>query len=184
MFVDRDGVLNHSDVRGGKPYAPRSLKDFRLLPGTAKSVSELKAAGFVVVVVTNQPDVGLGHLARDVLAAMHKRLQQRIQVDAIYACLHRQDEGCSCRKPRPGLILQAASEWKIDVQASFMVGDRWSDVAAGQAAGAFTIFIDRGYSETLTVPPRHTVGSLPEAARYILGRPAKGKNPNEVDRKD
>jgi D-glycero-D-manno-heptose 1,7-bisphosphate phosphatase len=175
VFLDRDGVLNRSLVRNGKPYAPRRLEDFRLLPGAARAVMDLKAAGFVVVVVTNQPDVGHGLIAPETLEAMHRRLRVAAPVDAILVCAHRQDEGCSCRKPKPGLIERAIRRFSIARKASYIVGDRWNDVVAGRAAGLYTVFLDRGYTEVLVEAPDLAVKSLSKAASCILGRHRRGK---------
>lgn len=169
VFLDRDGVLNRALVRDGKAYAPRSMRDFRLLPGTAKAVAALRGAGFRTVVVTNQPDIGNGLVDRATVEAMNDRLRSRTGVDDIMVCPHRQDMGCACRKPAPGMLLSAARHG-IDLGRSYMVGDRWSDVAAGRAAGCFTIFIDRGYREGCPETPDAVAASLPAAVGLILSR--------------
>jgi D-glycero-D-manno-heptose 1,7-bisphosphate phosphatase len=168
VFLDRDGVINRSKVQNGKPYAPRQLADFRLLPGVSRAVSDLKSAGFVVIVVTNQPDIGHGLIAESAIDAMHRKLQSKVPVDEVLVCPHRQDANCPCRKPRPGLILEALQHWGIEPGASYMVGDRGSDIVAGQRAGLYTIFVDRGYSETLAMKPDLAVRSLRQAATSIL----------------
>lgn len=157
-------------MRGGKAYAPRRLVDFRLLPGVPKAVAALKRAGFLVVVVTNQPDIGNGLVEAAIVEAMHARLRSRVPVDDIRMCPHRQDAGCSCRKPRPGMLLAAARRWNIDLKNSYMVGDRASDIVAGKAAGCYTLLINRHYSEPLPNSPERTVRSLPAAVRIILSR--------------
>jgi D-glycero-D-manno-heptose 1,7-bisphosphate phosphatase len=172
VFLDRDGVLNRALVRNRKPYAPRSLGEFRLLPGTAEAVRELKSVGFLIIVVTNQPDVGHGLTTPQTLAAMHARLSERLPVDAILVCPHRQDAGCACRKPKPGMIHQAETDWGINVRRSYLVGDRPTDIVAGRAAGLYTVFLDRGYAEPLLERPDATVGSLRQAVRKILAREA------------
>ena len=168
VFLDRDGVINRSEVRNGKPYAPRRVEDFRLVPGAAAAVRALKQAGFAVIVVTNQPDIGNGLVDATVVDAMHEKLWARMPVDDIKVCPHRQDAGCDCRKPKPGLLIAAAKERGIDLTTSFMVGDRWSDVVAGQAAGCYTIFIDRDYGETRSATPDFKARSLSSATRLIL----------------
>jgi len=168
VFLDRDGVLSRSIVRNGKPFAPRSLKDFRLLPKASDSVRRLKHAGFIVVVVTNQPDIGNGLVDRAVVEAMNNLLMYRTSIDSIEMCPHRQDEGCSCRKPKPGMLLKAAQRHNIDLSRSFMVGDRSSDIAAGEAARCRTVFIDRQYHEIAHVVPTISVGSLPAAVEFII----------------
>lgn len=168
VFLDRDGVLNRCEVVDGKPYAPRKLSDFRLLPGAAQAVTDLKAAGFLIFVVTNQPDLGHGLITTDIIRLMHTKLCSKAPIDEIMLCPHRQDVGCACRKPKPGMLLDAMQRWSVDPSRSFMIGDRWSDVVAGRTAGLFTIFIDRGYAERLTTQPDLTVTSLRQATTNIL----------------
>jgi D-glycero-D-manno-heptose 1,7-bisphosphate phosphatase len=176
VFLDRDGVLVRAPVVDGKSYAVRRLEDFRLLPGAARAVGALRAAGFKIVVVTNQPDIGNGLVTADLVAAMHDRLRRKLAPDAIELCPHRPDENCLCRKPKSGMIQAAARRLNIDLSSSFMVGDRWSDIVAGHAAGCYTIFIDRRYRETLKMAPDVSVSNLPSAVDVILsGRLAAAK---------
>jgi D-glycero-D-manno-heptose 1,7-bisphosphate phosphatase len=170
VFLDRDGVLVRTPVVDGKSYAVRRLADFRLLPGTMRAVAALRSAGFRIVVVTNQPDIGNRLVSLDIVQAMHDKLRQKIAPDAIELCPHRQDEGCSCRKPKSGMITTAAQRLRIDLASSFMVGDRWSDIVAGRAAGCYTIFINRHYREPVEVSPDDTVKHLPAAVDIILSR--------------
>lgn len=175
VFLDRDGVINRSAVRNGKPYAPRRLEDFRLLPGAARAIRNLKQAGLLVIVVTNQPDVGNGLVDASVVESMHDKLRQVSPVDDILVCPHRQDAGCRCRKPKPGLLVEAAKKWKIDLENSFMVGDRWGDIVAGQSAGCYTIFINRHYKEPQQTEPDDRAASLPAAARLIVSLVTKNR---------
>lgn len=170
VFLDRDGVLNRTELRDGKPYAPRRVAEFRLLPGAAGAVRRLKQADFWVGVVTNQPDIGNGLVEQSVVAAMHERLRARVPVDAIAVCPHRPSEGCDCRKPKPGMLTAFAADFGLDLAGSFMVGDRIPDMLAGRAAGCYTIFIDRGYRESqgIEIPADTVTRSLPESVRYIL----------------
>ena len=170
VFLDRDGVLNRCEVRDGKPYAPRYLRDFRLLPGAAAAACDLKSAGLLVIVVTNQPDIGNGLTDPAVVETMHDKLRRAMPIDCVMMCPHRQDEGCSCRKPKPGMLLNAAKTWKIDLKKSFMVGDRWGDVVAGQAAGCYTLFVNRGYKEPRLATPDSYAKSLVSATRIILSQ--------------
>lgn len=179
VFLDRDGVINRSTVRGGKPYAPRRLEDFRLLPGVVKAVAALRRGGFLVVVVTNQPDIGNGLVAAGVVDAMHDKLRSRLRVDDIRVCPHRQDAGCTCRKPRPGMLLDAAKALGIDLARSYMVGDRTGDVVAGKAAGCYTILIERGYSEPALAVPDDRAKSLPAAATRILSLSTRRRPPSK-----
>ena len=169
VFLDRDGVLNRSMLRNGRPYAPTTLDEFELLPGVLEAVTDLRIAGFLLIVVTNQPDVATGAVSADLLDAMHRKLRALLTLDDIKVCCHVDADGCLCRKPRPGLLLEAAREWSIELDRSFMVGDRWRDVSAGKAAGCTTIFVDYGYAERQVDAPDFVVTSLAEAVRIIIG---------------
>ncbi len=173
VFLDRDGVLNRSMVREGRPHAPTSLEQFELLPDVGEAVRDLKNAGFLLIVVTNQPDVATGVVSGGVLDAMHRKLRTWLPLDDIKVCSHVDADGCLCRKPRPGLLLEAAREWSIDLNRSFMVGDRWRDVSAGKAAGCTTIFVDHGYAERQIDAPDFVVTSLADAVKIILGNRVK-----------
>jgi len=166
--LDRDGVLNRADVRDGKPYGPRTVHDFRLLPGVSAAVQRLRDAGFLVIVVTNQPDIGNGLIDRGVVEAMHSDLRRQVLVDAIEMCPHRDADGCECRKPKPGLLVSAAQRLAIDLRRSFLVGDRAKDILAGRAAGCYTVFVNRGYWEPKPTQADAIVRSLPAAVRRIL----------------
>jgi len=168
VFLDRDGVLTVPEFRNGRSYAPRRLEDFRLYPEAADSAALMKQAGFRLVVVTNQPDVGHGRTERRVVEEMHRRLAIMLPVDAIEVCYHRHADGCDCRKPKPGMLQRAAARLGLDCTKSFMIGDRATDVEAGQAAGCTTIFIDLSYADEHPERPDFTVASLAEAAKLVL----------------
>jgi len=172
VFLDRDGVLNRAVVRDGKPYPPDSVAALEILPGVPDALEDLKAAGFLLLVVTNQPDVAKGTQSRAVVETIHRRLRTELPLDAIFVCYHQDSDGCDCRKPAPGLLLEAAARYGLDLSFCFMVGDRWRDVDAGCRAGCQTIFLDRGYRERGPEnEPAARVGSLREAADWILERP-------------
>lgn len=170
VFLDRDGVLTVPEFRGGRSFAPRRLADFRVYDGASASLIALKNAGFRLVVVTNQPDVGNGLVDKPVIEEMHRRLGQQLPLDAIEVCYHGQRSGCDCRKPQPGMLLRAAARFGIDCTRSFMVGDRTSDVEAGRRAGCKTVFIDLGYDGEHAEQPDFTVSSLGEAAKIIISQ--------------
>jgi D-glycero-D-manno-heptose 1,7-bisphosphate phosphatase len=168
VFLDRDGVIVIPEFRDRRSFAPRRLEDFRLYPDAAASLHRLKRAGFLLAVVTNQPDVGNGLTPRSEVDAMHEIMTRELPVDAVKACFHRREDHCDCRKPKPGMILEAAGELGIDLPRSFMVGDRGSDVDAGRAAGCTTVFIDLGYAEPAPDGPDFIVHSIAEAAHVII----------------
>ncbi|HZP76284.1 MAG TPA: HAD family hydrolase [Pseudolabrys sp.] len=172
VFLDRDGVIVVPEFRDGRSYAPKTLDKFKLYPDAKRNVERLMQSGFLVVVVTNQPDVGAGLIPRSTVETMHEQLMQELQVHAIKSCTHTRADNCTCRKPSPGMLVEAANDLGIDLAKSFMVGDRDSDVAAGKAAGCTTIFIDLGYTgEPSPVDPDYKVHDLTEATNCILGQP-------------
>jgi D-glycero-D-manno-heptose 1,7-bisphosphate phosphatase len=168
VFLDRDGVIVIPEFRDRRSFAPRRLEDFRLYPEAAASLQRLKRAGFLLAVITNQPDVGNGLIPRSEVDAMHEIMTRQLPVDAIKSCFHRQDDHCDCRKPKPGMILDAAQELGVNLEKSFMVGDRRSDIEAGHAAGCTTVFIDLGYAEPAPAAPDYVVYSIGEAADVII----------------
>jgi D-glycero-D-manno-heptose 1,7-bisphosphate phosphatase len=171
VFLDRDGVINRALVRDGKPYPPSSEPELEVLPGVADALVRLRDAGFRLVVVTNQPDVARGTQQREVIDRMHARLAALLPIDEFRVCDHDDGDRCRCRKPSPGMLEDAARDGALSLADSFMVGDRWRDVEAGQRAGCATIFIDRGYHERRPDRPDAIVASLSEAADWILKRP-------------
>jgi D-glycero-D-manno-heptose 1,7-bisphosphate phosphatase len=170
VFLDRDGVINRALEHESKPYPPRSLEEFEILPEVPSACARLKAAGFLLVVATNQPDVGRGTLEKAVVEKIHAHMTAQLPIDRVEVCYHagKGQSQCDCRKPRPGMLLAAARELKADLSQCWMVGDRWRDVDCGHAAGCKTIFIDRGYAEELRQPPDFRAKNLLEAAEIIL----------------
>jgi D-glycero-D-manno-heptose 1,7-bisphosphate phosphatase len=170
VFLDRDGVINRALEREGKPYPPPSLKEFEVLPEVPAACARLKQAGFLLVVVTNQPDVGRGTLKRETVETIHAEMCRQLPIDHVEVCYHpgQGASECDCRKPKPGMVLRAARELDIDLARSWMVGDRWRDIDCGHAAGCRTIFIDRGYAEELRQKPHFSAGNLARAAEIIV----------------
>jgi D-glycero-D-manno-heptose 1,7-bisphosphate phosphatase len=176
IFLDRDGTLNLQVVRDGKPYPPQTLEEFTLYPDAANACARLAKAGYVLVVATNQPDVGRGTQSQAEVEAMHAKLRELIpQISRIEVCYAAGMAGAPNarpdrrRKPEPGMLLDAARDLGIDLARSWMVGDRWRDIDCGHRAGVRTVFIDFGYTEALHTPPDFTVRSITEAADLILG---------------
>ena len=169
VFLDRDGVLNRAIVRDGKPYAPMTLAEFEIFPEAPAAMAKLKERRFLLVVVSNQPEVKRGHTDRATVESIDRALMNALPLDEIFVCYHDDIDGCECRKPRPGLLLQAAAKYSIDLPASFLIGDRWRDIDAGAAAGCKTVLIDYGYRDK---QPEHNpdvrVASLREAVDWIL----------------
>jgi len=167
VFLDRDGVINRAPVRDGKPYPPNTLDELEVLDGVPDALAKLHEAGFRLIVVTNQPDVARGAQTRETVESMNAQLTSALLVDEIVTCYHDGD-ACDCRKPKPGALLDAARRHDIELERSFMVGDRWRDIEAGQRAGCRCLFVDRGYREQQPDAPFVRVDSLAAAAEWIL----------------
>lgn len=176
VFLDRDGTLNRQIIRDGRPYPPQTLAEFALFPDVPAACAKLADAGFVLVVVTNQPDVGRGTQSQAEVESMHEilrtQLPQIARVEVCYAAGRAGDPPDRRRKPEPGMVLDAALELDLDLSRSWMVGDRWRDVDCGKRAGLRTVFIDYGYSEALRTAPDFTVKSFAQAAAVILAHAA------------
>ena len=168
VFLDRDGTVTRAIVRDGKPYAPTTLDEFQLVVDAVEACRRLKAVGFLLVIATNQPDVGRGVQKKEVVEQMHALLLKQLPLDRIEVCYDSGDAPSKFRKPAPGMLLRAARKLGIDLKRSFMVGDRWRDIDCGHVAGCTTILIDYGYREPLRQPPDHRVKSLLDAVSVIL----------------
>jgi D-glycero-D-manno-heptose 1,7-bisphosphate phosphatase len=169
VFLDRDGTLNHLVPRlDGTLASPRSLAEFKLINGIARQVERIHKAGFMAILATNQPDVARGFLDARVLESMHEELMKQAPLDGIMVCPHDDPDDCTCRKPRPGLLIQAAERWGIDLAQSFMVGDSWKDMEAARAAGVKDILINAPYNQEVTCSLR--TDSLESACNYILAQ--------------
>jgi len=169
VFLDRDGVLNKTVWRDGLARPPQTLDEFCLLPGVSQACRMLCEAEFLLVVVTNQPDVARGTQQRHVVEAMHRALLAKLPITDVHVCYHDDRDGCTCRKPLPGMLLAAALRWNLSLEDSVMVGDRCKDIAAGQRAGCATVLVG-GTEMTPECLPTHVCRDLSEAAAWILSR--------------
>ena len=172
VFLDRDGVINRVAVRNGMPKPPSNVEEFELYEDVPDGCARLKSANFLLVVITNQPDVGRGTQNREAVEAMNLKMQSALPLlDRIEICYHageRYDQPCGCRKPQPGMILRAAAKLNIDLKRSYVIGDRWRDVDCARAAGSRAILIQRGYKETLRKAPDFTVANFNDAVSAVL----------------
>jgi len=169
VFLDRDGVINRPIIRDGKPYPPADLTELDILPGVVDSLIRLKNAGYLLLVVSNQPDVARGITPRREVEAINEYLGKHLLIDRFIMCYHDTADGCDCRKPKPGMLLTGAEKFCVDLDESFMIGDRWRDISAGKSAGCRTFFIDYGYTEKQPESVDFRVNSLKQAVDIILG---------------
>jgi D-glycero-D-manno-heptose 1,7-bisphosphate phosphatase len=167
VFLDRDGVINRAIVRDGVPHPPDSVEEVEILPGVPEALAKLSQLGLPLVVVTNQPDVARGTQTRAAVEQINDFLRAQLPLTEICICFHDAPDNCSCRKPKAGLLTEAARSYNIDLRRSFMVGDRWSDIVAGQTAGCTTLLIDVSYSKSEKCSPDFCVRDLAEAAEII-----------------
>jgi len=168
-FLDRDGVVNRAILIDGVPRPPSSVMQVEILEGVVNAIQLLKAHDFVPVVVTNQPDVARGTISQSEVNQINAHIGALCGIEHFYTCIHDDNDSCVCRKPAPGLIIQSASVLGLEIPSSFMVGDRWRDIAAGQAAGCRSFFIDYSYPEKAPEEPFTTVFSLLEAVQIMTG---------------
>jgi D-glycero-D-manno-heptose 1,7-bisphosphate phosphatase len=168
VFLDRDGVLAETLVREGRAFAALTLDEFRLCSDAGPQVARLRAAGLLPIVFTNQPEMARGTLSATTLGRMHERLRAALDVADIFVCPHDDGADCACRKPRPGMLHAAAAKWRINLLASFVVGDRWRDIDAGRAVGCYSVLLDRPYSDCDLADAR--VATLTEAVDAVLAR--------------
>jgi len=168
VFLDRDGIINKVFIREGKICSPRTMNEFEWVDDINEAIKRFKDNGFKIIVVTNQPDVARGKIAKEILTAMTDLIYTTLTVDAVLVCPHDDADGCNCRKPSPGLILEASRQWDVDCRKSFMIGDSWKDMDAGKAAGCTTILIDQYYNQG--AKGDHHVKDLKEAVEIIVNR--------------
>jgi D-glycero-D-manno-heptose 1,7-bisphosphate phosphatase len=175
VFLDRDGVLNRAFPEDGTTRPPRSIDELELMPEVPEAMEQLRAAGFALVVITNQPDVARGRQTRAVVEVINQELSRQLPLLDAFACYHDTPDGCECRKPKPGLIFAAARKWDLDLQRGFMIGDRWSDVVAAQSAGCRGVLIDNPFSQAERCSPDYFAKEIAEAVDWILetaGKPS------------
>ena len=168
IFFDRDGVLTVSKRIQGKGFAPRKLKDFCLYQDAIASTRKTRDAGFLNIVVSNQPDIATGLLKPSVLSEMNDILFQELALDDVFNCRHISENNCNCRKPKPGMINSAADKFNIDLSSSWIIGDRDCDIEAGINAGVQTIFVDRRWASENGFEADFRCKSLGEAVDFIL----------------
>ena len=167
IFLDRDGVINKVIIKRGLPFAPLSFDLLEILPSIKESILRLKKLNFVCLVVTNQPDVSRKKIEKKTVIKMNNYLKDEIKLDDIFVCYHDDHDNCKCRKPKPGLLLEASKKWDIDLKKSYMIGDRWKDIEAGRCVGCKTIFIDYNYKEAKPKHPNFTTDSLFSSVHII-----------------
>ena len=170
VFLDRDGVINQPIIINKKPYSPRKIQEFIFTTDIKNLINKVVNLGYKVIVVTNQPDIATGDLSESLLNHFHKCITDEMLINDIFVCKHKSSDNCNCRKPKPGLIIEAAIKHKINLKESFFIGDRWKDVDAANKVECHSIFIDYGYSERLKTDPKNCVKSVKDAFDLIINK--------------
>jgi D-glycero-D-manno-heptose 1,7-bisphosphate phosphatase len=167
VFLDRDGVLNRAPAgTDGVVRPPETLEALEVMPGAAEACALLRASGYALVIVTNQPDVPRGRLSHATVEAMNRRVATAVGIDDVRVCYHDGPDRCACRKPAPGMLVDAARDRGLDLTRSFIVGDSWRDVEAGRRAGCRTVFVGRELSAPYQADIR--ADDVLDAARKIV----------------
>lgn len=169
IFLDRDGTLNKSIWRNGKPTPPYSYSEVELISGTQEAISKLRKLNYIPVVITNQPDVSRGKVSIEAVNRINDVICEMLKIDYLYMCVHDNKDSCECRKPKPGMIYKAASDLDLTLNQSILIGDRWRDIQAGQTAGCKSYLIENDYDEPKPNPPYETVSSLLDLAKKLEG---------------
>ena len=169
IFLDRDGTLNKSIWRNGKPTPPYSYSEVELISGTQEAISRLRKLNYIPIIITNQPDVSRGKVSVEEVNRINDVICEMLEIDYLYMCAHDDQDSCECRKPKPGMIRKAAVDLELTLNQSILIGDRWRDIHAGQAAGCKSYFIEYDYDEPKPNPPYETVSSLLDLAKKLEG---------------
>lgn len=173
LFLDRDGII----VKPIKGEAPQNPKQLQIMPAIIPVIKRARSLGHLIIIVSNQPDIALGKISEETKSALERKFikllkDYRIKADAIYYCFHhpkginpKYTQDCDCQKPKPGMILQAIKKFNIDPSQSFILGDRASDIRAGELAGVQTVLFDpkntqKQFLELLTVKPNYRINDL------------------------
>ena len=173
VFLYRAGVIVVPQFRQGRSYAPTTLKDFRYFSVVQEALLRLNAAGYLLIVITNQPDVGNGLVPLELVETMHDKMYEELPIDHIEVCYHTASDNCACRKPKPGMLLNAINKFNINLEKSFMIGDRFSDVEAGKQLNLITFFINHHYQELLITKPDYICKDLLACVEIILSKKCK-----------
>ena len=172
VFLDRDGVLNIPKVKNGKSFAPLKFINFRLYPNVSKYCKILKRNNFLIIIVTNQPDIKKGKLKVTELNKMHQKLHNKILYDDLFFSSSLTINS-KYRKPNPGMLIKAINKYNICIKKSYIIGDRWSDIQAGINVGCKTVFIDRNYREKKPVKFDFKAKSFSMAVKFIINDQTK-----------
>lgn len=167
VFLDRDGVINVPHIIKKKPYPPPNIEHLQIYDDVKSAISRFKAAGYIPIIVTNQPDVARGKTKKNVVEQINNEIMKSIHIEFIKCCFHDDEDYCFNRKPNPGALQESALEHNINLSKSYMIGDRWKDIEAGRRAGCSTMFIDRGYNELIINEYDHLISNLSDAALII-----------------
>lgn len=162
VFLDRDGIINVTQVINKKPVAIRAFEQFVFVEGIQKAIDKFIKIGYTIFVVTNQPDISRGKIKIEEVEKINRHILHELPIKKIYMCTHDYYDNCECKKPKAGMLFSAKKEYDVELKSSWIIGDRWSDIEAGKNAGCKTIFVDYGYDEKLKSNPDIIVKNVKE----------------------
>lgn len=166
IFIERDGLLNEVETPARNPISPLTVEELKVKTEAESALRRLKAAGFILIVTTNQPGLSVGYQSRRELDRVHDLLRRRFRFDDLMVCPHAESDGCPCRKPRPGLLIEAAFKWQVNLEHSFVISDKWQDEAAARSAGCTTLLLRSPWVGD--AHPAFILPSLDDIVRKIL----------------
>ena len=169
LFCDRDGVLIEAVTIDGKPKAIETLSEIRYCFGVEAAIKRIKRE-MPVFMITNQPEISRGSISKQSVDSINNKILHDLSLTAIFMCPHDDKDECGCRKPKIGLLEMAAQEFQIDLSRSFMIGDRWRDIACAHAGGLKAFFIDRNYDEQHPDPPFFSINHMAELPNLLLSK--------------
>ena len=167
IFFDRDGVLIQAPVIDGKPKSIENVSDIIFIVEESLII-KLRDLGFYLIAITNQPDISRKKIKPEFVEKINNLIKTKYYLDDFYVCPHSDQDNCECRKPKNGLILDAAKDYNLDLSSCFMIGDRWRDIAAAEISGCKSIYIDYSYNEQKPYKQDYTVKCPSSAIKKIL----------------
>ena len=167
VFLDRDGVINHIVYHKevNKPSSPWNIQEFKLIEHIEKPLKDLKNMGFLLFIISNQPDIPRGNIKKGTTEEINKIIYKKYPIKEIMVCSHDDKDNCNCRKPKPGMIFELSGKYNVDLEKSFLIGDSWKDMEAGENAGIKSILIEWDYNKE--VKAEYRVGNLKSAVKLI-----------------
>ncbi len=178
VFIERDGVLNEVRVERQHQVSPMTMEDFKIKREAIPLLKKLKDSGLLLIATTNQPGISRGYQSRRELDRMHDLLRATFALDDLLVCPHDETDGCPCRRPKPGLLVEAGFKWRLNLDACFVISDKWQDAGAARAAGCTSLLLQSPWNGTarrdLVLPD--LAAAVDRVLRLSNARPSKARS--------